>query len=297
MVTVSTEDNKLFCFGLGYIACRLAEVLLGDGWKISGTTRDHDKGAELQLAGVDPCITHGDGFEFSLATALNGSKYVLVSVPPQDNGDLVVQHHAGDISALPGLRWLGYLSSTAVYGDHGGAWIDEATPPAPSSEIGSRRSAAEKSWLALWRKRGIPVHVFRLAGIYGPGRSALDRVRAGKARRIVKSGHVLSRIHVDDITSVLAASMARPRPGAIYNLSDDQPASAAEVTAFAAKLLGAKPPPEISYNASEISLEAGRVFVAHRRVRHNLIKTELGVLLRYPNYAMGLRAIAADEID
>ena len=296
MAAVSAEDNKLFCFGLGYTACRLAEVLIGEGWRIAGTTRDHDKGAELQWAGIDTCITHGDGFESNLATVLRGSRYVLVSVPPQDDGDLVTLHHGGDISALPGLRWLGYLSSTAVYGDHGGAWVDEATPPVPSSEIGSRRLVAEESWLALWRERGIPVHVFRLSGIYGPGRSALDRVRAGTARRIVKSGHVLSRIHVDDITSVLVASMARPRPGAIYNLSDDQPASAAEVTAFAAKLLSAKPPPEISYNASEISPEAGRFFVDHRRVRNNLIKTELGVLLRYPNYEMGLRAIAAGDI-
>ena len=296
MAAVSTEDNKLFCFGLGYTACRLADVLIGEGWSISGTTRDRDKGAKLRLAGIDPCITHSDGFESNLSTALSGSKYVLVSIPPQDKGDLVIQHHAGDISALPGLRWLGYLSSTAVYGDHGGAWVDEATPPVPSSEVGSRRSAAEGSWLALWRERGIPVHVFRLSGIYGPGRSALDRIRAGTARRIVKSGHVLSRIHVDDITSVLAASMARPRPGAIYNLSDDQPASAAEVTEFAAKLLGAKLPPEISYNASDISPELGRFFVDHRRVRNKLIKTELGVVLRYPNYEMGLRAIAADDI-
>jgi len=296
MAAVSTEDNKLFCFGLGYTACRLAERLIGEGWRISGTTRDHDKGAGLKLAGIDTCIAHGDDLGSNLATALRGSRYVLVSVPPQDDGDLVTQLHGGDISVLSGLRWLGYLSSTAVYGDHGGAWVDEATPPVPSSEIGSRRLAAEEAWLALWRERGIPVHVFRLAGIYGPGRSALDRVRAGTARRIVKSGHVLSRIHVDDITCVLAASMARPRPGAIYNLSDDQPASGAEVTAFAARLLGTKPPPEIAYNVSEISPEAGRFFVDHRRVRNNLIKTELGVSLRYPNYAMGLRAIAAGEI-
>jgi len=296
MAAVSTEDNKLFCFGLGYTARRLAEVLIGEGWKISGTTRDPDKGAELQLAGVDAYITHGDGFGSNLATALRGSRYVLVSVPPQDNGDLVTQHHGADISALPELRWLGYLSSTAVYGDHDGAWVDEATPPVPSSKIGIRRLAAEESWLALWRERGIPVHVFRLAGIYGAGRSALDRVRAGTARRIVKSGHVLSRVHVDDITSVLAASMAQPRPGAIYNLSDDQPASSAEVTAFAADLLGAKPPPEIPYDLSEVPPEVGRFFFDHRRVRNNLIKTELGVSLRYPNYAMGLRAIAANEI-
>lgn len=296
MTTAPTEDKKLFCFGLGYTACRLAEGLIGKGWSIAGTTRDHDKGVELQSVGLDVRITRGDGFGPNLAAALRGSSHVLVSVPPEDEGDLVTRHHGADISALPDLRWLGYLSSTAVYGDHGGAWVDEATPPAPSSETGRRRLAAEESWLALWRARGIPVHVFRLAGIYGPGRSALDRVRAGTARRIVKSGHVLSRIHVDDITAVLAASMARPRPGAIYNLSDERPASSAEVTAFAAKLLCAEPPSEIPYNVDEVSPEVSRFFADHRRVRNNLIKTELGVSLRYPDYVIGLRAIAAGEI-
>jgi len=165
----------------------------------------------------------------------------------------------------------------------------------PGSTKRRRRLQAEESWLERWRASGIPVHLFRLAGIYGPGRSALDRVRAGTARRIVKSGHVLSRIHVDDIAAILAASMARPRPGAIYNLCDDRPASGAEVTAFAAALLGATPPPEIPFDAAEVSPEARRFFTDHRRVRNDLIKTELGVSLHYPDYESGLRAIAAGE--
>ncbi len=296
MTTTSAEDRKLFCFGLGYSACRLAEGLVGEGWRIAGTTRDQDKGATLQSLGFDVRITRGDGFGPNLTAALHGASHVLVSVPPDDAGDPVALRHGVDIAALPRLRWLGYLSSTAVYGDRGGAWVDEATPPAPSGEAGRRRLQAEESWLELWRASGIPVHLFRLAGIYGPGRSALDRVRAGTARRIVKSGHVLSRIHVDDIAAVLAASMARPRPGAIYNLCDDRPASGAEVTAFAAALLGATPPPEIPFDAAEISPEARRFFTDHRRVRNDLIKTELGVSLRYPDYETGLRAIASGEI-
>ena len=295
MTTTSAEDRKLFCFGLGYSACRLAEGLVGEGWRIAGTTRDQDKGSTLLSLGFDVRITRGDGFGPNLTAALHGASHVLVSVPPDDAGDPVALRHGVDIAALPRLRWLGYLSSTAVYGDRGGAWVDEATPPAPSGEAGRRRLQAEESWLERWRASGIPVHLFRLAGIYGPGRSALDRVRAGTARRIVKSGHVLSRIHVDDIAAVLAASMARPRPGAIYNLCDDRPASGAEVTAFAAELLGAATPPEIPFDAAEVSPEARRFFTDHRRVRNDLIKTELGISLTYPGYESGLRAIAAGE--
>ncbi len=295
MATVSTEGRKLFCFGLGYTACRLAEGLIGEGWRIAGTTRDHDKSAELQTAGIDVRITRGDDFGPNLTEALRGASHVLLSVPPEDAGDPVARRYGADIAALPGLRWIGYLSSTAVYGDHGGAWVDETTPPAPSGATGRRRVAAEEAWRALARAGGIPVHVFRLAGIYGPGRSALDRVRAGTAKRIVKPGHVLSRIHVDDIAAVLAASMARPRPGAIYNLCDDRPASGAEVMAFAAEMLGVETPPEIPFDAAEVSPEARRFFADHRRVRNDLIKTELGVSLRYPDYEAGLRAIAAGE--
>ncbi len=297
MTTASTEQRKLFCFGLGYAACRLAEGLIGAGWRIAGTTRDDDKGEALRSLGFEVRITRDDGFGPNLAEALGDASHVLVSVPPDHDGDPVARHHGADIAAAAGLGWLGYLSSTAVYGDRGGAWVDEATPPAPSGEVGSRRLGAEESWLGLWRGHGVPVHLFRLAGIYGPGRSALDRLRAGTARRIVKPGHVLSRIHVDDIAAVLAASMARPRPGAIYNLCDDRPASGAAVTAFAAELLGVAPPPEIPLDAAEVSPEARRFFADDRRVRNDLIKAELGVTLAYPDYESGLRAIAAGEND
>ena len=295
MTMASTEERKLFCFGLGYTACRLAEQLIDAGWRIAGTTRDQEKGTALRSLGIDVRITRGDGFGPNVDEMLREASHVLVSVPPDDQSDPVARRHGADIASLPSLRWLGYLSSTAVYGDSGGAWVDEATPPAPSGETGRRRLGSEGSWLELGRTHGIPAHLFRLAGIYGPGRSALDRVRAGTARRIVKSGHVLSRIHVDDIVAALVASMARPRPGAIYNLCDDRPASGAEVTAFAAELLGAAPPPEIPFDAAEVSPEARRFFADHRRVRNDLIKTELGISLRYPDYSVGLRAIAAAD--
>ncbi len=181
-----------------------------------------------------------------------------MSVPPDHDGDPVARRHGADIAAVPGLRWLGYFSSTAIYGDRGGAWVDEATPCAPSGETGRRRLAAEQTWLALWRERGVPAHVFRLAGIYGPGRSALDRVGAGAARRIVKPGHVLSRIHVDDIAAVLAASMARPRPGAIYNMCDDQPASGETSVASNGISGGGATPNSSAANAVTSAPDAGR---------------------------------------
>ncbi len=295
MTATPIEQRNLFCFGLGYTACRLAQRLIGAGWRIAGTTRDDDKSAALRSLGIEVRVTSDGGFGPRLAEALRGVSHVLVSVPPDGDGDPVTGSHDADIAGCPGLRWLGYLSSTAVYGDRAGGWVDEATPPAPSGETGRRRLAAEQAWLALWRERGVPVHVFRLAGIYGPGRCALDRVRAGTARRIVKPGHVLSRIHVDDIAAVLAASMARPRPGAVYNLCDDRPASGAEVTAFAAELLGVAPPPETPFDAADVSPESRRFFADDRRVRNVLIKRELGVTLRYPDYRAGLRAIAAGE--
>jgi len=294
MASISSEERKLFCFGLGYTACRLAEMLIGDGWRIAGTTRDRGKADALRSLGMDVSVTSADGIEPNLTEALHGTSHVLVSVPPGQQGDPVARHYGADIAAAANLRWLGYLSSTAVYGDRGGAWVDETTPPAPSGDVGRRRLGAENSWLELQRTRGVPVHIFRLAGIYGPGRSALDRVRLGTARRIVKPGHVLSRIHVDDIAAILMASMARPRAGAIYNVCDDRPASGAEVTAYAAELLGAMSPPEIPFDSTEVSPEARRFFADHRRVRNDVIKSELGVSLRYPDYEVGLRALATD---
>lgn len=288
---MSPDNPRLFCFGLGYTARRLGERLIGVGWRIAGTTRDGDKVTELRSLGFEVDRWEGDGLAPGMAGALRGASHVLISVPPDDDGDPVARRYGADIAALPGLRWLGYLSSTAVYGDRGGEWVDETTACAPSGQAGRRRLAAETAWLGLWRERGVAAHVFRLAGIYGPGRSALDRVRAGTARRIVKPGHVLSRIHVDDIATVLAASIARPRPGAIYNLCDDRPASGAEVTAFAARLLGVAPPPEIPFDSAEVSPEARRFFADDRRVRNELIKTELGVSLAYPDYESGLRAL------
>jgi nucleoside-diphosphate-sugar epimerase len=214
-------------------------------------------------------------------------------VPPDAAGDPVLDRHGPEIAALPGLAWVGYLSTTGVYGDRGGGWVDEASALRPSGERGRRRVAAEAGWLDLWQRHGVPVQVFRLAAIYGPGRSAIDQLRAGTARRIDKPGQVFSRIHVDDLAAVLAASMARPRPAGVYNVCDDEPAPPEAVTAYAAGLLGIAPPPLAPFAEAELSPMARSFFDDNKRVSNRLIKTELGVTLAYPDYRAGLAAILA----
>jgi nucleoside-diphosphate-sugar epimerase len=202
-----------------------------------------------------------------------------------------------EIAARAGrFRWVGYLSTTGVYGDRRGGWVDEADLRDASTARGRARVAAEDAWLALQRDHGLPVHLFRLAGIYGPGRGPFEKVRDGTARRIVKPGQVFSRIHVDDIAATLRASIARPNPGAAYNVCDDEPAPPEDVLAFAADLLGLPPPPEVPYDAAEMTAMARSFYAESKRVSNRRIKDELGVVLRWPTYREGLRALLAAEI-
>ena len=287
--------SRLFCFGLGYSARALARPLIADGWRVAGTSRGEEGAEAIRALGAEAFVFAPDRPLGEPVRVLAGATHLLSSVPPEDSGDPVLAAHGGDIAGLGGLAWLGYLSATSVYGDRGGALVDESAPLAPSSARGRRRARAERQWLALWQAHGVPVHVFRLAGIYGPGRSALDQVRAGAARRIDKPGHVFARIHVDDIANALRASMARPHPGAIYNLCDDAPAPSAEVVAYACELLGVAPPPPVPFAEAQASMSAmAREFWAdHRRIDNRRMHEELGVVLRYPSYREGLRAILA----
>jgi nucleoside-diphosphate-sugar epimerase len=211
-------------------------------------------------------------------------------VPPDEGGDPVLDLHRAEIDAVSQrLNWIGYLSTTGVYGDRNGGWVDEMSEIKPSGERGRRRAAAEAGWLALSQ----PAHLFRLAGIYGPGSSALDTVREGRAKRIVKSGQIFSRIHVADIARVLEASMARPHPGAAYNVCDDDPAPPSDVIAFAAALLNVPPPPEVPFEQADLSAMARSFYEDNKRVSNSRIKRELGVALQYPSYRVGLPAIVA----
>ena len=285
--------SRLFVFGLGYSALRLARALIADGWSVAGTCRAPAAREALRDEGIDAHLF--DRAQELDRPALDGATHVLSSVPPDEAGDPVLDAHGDDIARIPGLKWAGYLSTTGVYGDRGGARVDETDAPRPTSERGRRRVAAESAWLGLHRAHGVPVHVFRLAGIYGPGRSALDQVRAGTARRIVKPGHAFSRIHVDDIVGVLLASMARPDPGAVYNVCDDEPAPSSDVIAHACRLLAVAPPPETAFDAAALSEMSRSFFAENRRVANDRIRRDLGVRLRYPTYREGLAAILAEE--
>ena len=285
--------HRLFCFGLGYTGTALAESLLAEGWRVAGTTRDAARAVSAM-----PCEVLRFDRDHRLSdpgAALAGTTHLLLSVPPDEAGDAVLDAHAADIAALRGLVWAGYLSTTGVYGDSGGAWVDEASPLRPTGARGRRRVVAEAGWLALRRSAGVPVHVFRLAGIYGPGRSALDRVRADNAQRIEAPGHVVSRIHVEDIVASLRASMARPRPGAVYNLCDDEPAAPGDVVAHACALLRVPVPELVPLAEADLSPMARSFYADSRRVANRRLKEELGIKLAYPDYRAGLAAILAAE--
>jgi nucleoside-diphosphate-sugar epimerase len=273
--------SVLLSLGHGYSAAALARRLLPEGWTVIGTTRHRTEA--LRAEGVEPLVWPGD-----LAPALARATHVLASAGPDANGDPFLQ------AALPAIRaaraeWVGYLSTTSVYGDRQGAWVDEETPLSPNSARAVERVLAERQWLAT----GLPVHVFRLAGIYGPGRGPFEKVRDGSARRIIKPGQVFGRIHVEDIATVLLASMARPNPGRIYNVTDDEPAPAEDVLSHAAALLGLPEPPAIPFEQAQMTPMARSFYLESKRVRNDRIKAELGVTLAYPDYRSGLAALAA----
>ncbi len=284
--------NRLFCFGLGYTGQALARSLLADGWKVAGTCRGEEQAADLAGLGVEIHRFDRTGPLASAASALAGTTHLLSSVPPDADGDAVLDLHAREIADLaPQISWAGYLSTTGVYGTRDGDWVDETSERRPGSPRSRRRMEAEDAWLKLGEESGIPVHLFRLAGIYGPGRSALDQVRAGTAKRVDRTGQVFSRIHVDDIVTVIRASMAKPNPGAAYNVCDDQAAPPADVIAYACDLLGVEPPPLVAFEEADLSDMAKTFWNDNKRVRNDRLHDELGVELAYPNYHSGLEAI------
>jgi nucleoside-diphosphate-sugar epimerase len=284
--------SHLFCFGLGYSALALCRQLAAEGWIVSGTCRTSAKASALRDAGIR--VYYFDRDRPLSLQILEGVTHLLVSIPPDAAGDPVVAIHDRDIAAIDRLSWVGYLSTTGVYGDRGGGWVDETAVLRPTGERGRRRVTAETGWLDLWRNYRVPVHVFRLAGIYGPGRSAFDALRSGSAKRIDKPGQVFSRIHVEDLATVLLASIRRPRPGAVYNVCDDDPSPPEAVVAHAAALLGVPAPPLVPLEAAVLSPMARSFYDNNKRVSNCLIKTELGVSFRYPDFRAGLAAILAD---
>ena len=277
--------NTLLSIGHGYSAQALSRRLIPQGWRVIGTTRSAEKAARLAAMGVEPLLWPGD-----ISAALGQATHLLTSVAPDAAGDPVLREMAGAIAAAR-LSWVGYLSTTAVYGHHNGDWVDEATALTPTTARGAARVRAEAEWAAL----GLPLHIFRLAGIYGPGRGPFEKVRDGTARRIFKPGQVFSRVHVEDIAAVLDASLTRPNPGAVYNVCDDDPASPEDVLSLAAALLGLPEPPMVLYEDAEMTPLARSFYAENKRVRNGRIKAELGVRLRYPTYREGLAGLLKAE--
>lgn len=268
----------------------LSRRLDAAGWKISGTCRKPARQSALGALGISAALFDGEG-SMDAPDLLEGTTHILLSIPPGENGDPAFLHHANDIAAIETVKWVGYFSTTGVYGNRDGDWVDETSDLRPGSDRSQRRVDAERAWLAWGDTHGIAVQIFRLPGIYGPGRSAVDQVKAGTARRISKPGHVFSRIHVEDIATVVAASIAQPEPGGIYNVCDDEPAAPSDVTAYVCELLGQTPPPEIPYDEAEMSPMAKSFWSDNRRVRNNRIKDVLGVKLDFPDYRIGIRGI------
>lgn len=281
----------LLSFGHGYSAQALSRLLAPKGWRIFGTTRSADTAQPLRDSGAEPLLFPAVTDEAPVLAALAEATELLVSIAPGRGGDPVLTRLRAQIEdRAPRLRWAGYLSTTGVYGDHQGGWVDETTPLTPGTLRGQWRKAAEEAWAAV---PGLPLHIFRLAGIYGPGRGPFAKVRNGTARRIIKPGQVFSRIHVEDIAQTLLASIDRPDPGAVYNLCDDDPAPPQEVIAHAARLLSCPVPPAIPFEQADMTPLARSFYAESKRVRNDRIKRDLGVRLIYPTYREGLAAMAA----
>lgn len=282
--------RTLLSFGHGFSARALSRLLLPQDWRIIGTTRSENKAPRLMAEGIEPRIWPGADME----PALNAATHLLISAAPGADGDPVLAQLRDAIASRAGqFAWVGYLSTTGVYGDHQGDWVDENTALTPATKRGIARVEAETAWAAIPE---LPLHIFRLAGIYGPGRGPFSKVRNGTARRIIKEGQVFSRTHVADIARVLAASIAKPNPGAAYNVCDDDPAPPQDVIAYAAELLGLPIPPAVDYETAEMTPMARSFYAESKKVRNDRIKDELGVELLYPDYKSGLKALLAQEI-
>lgn len=282
-MTSGDAQPHLFCFGLGYSSGYLARQLLKDGWRVSGTHRTTEACDAERQHGITAYLFDHDmplGHVWDMQTIT----HLLISIPPDEAGDVVLRLHEQDILQLPNLQWVGYLSTTGVYGDYQGAWVDETCELKATTSRTQYRVQAEQAWL----RTNLPVHIFRLAGIYGPKRNALENLKAGTAKRIDQPNQYFSRIHVADIAQTLKASIERPNPPAIYNVCDDLPSPQADVVTYAAALLGITPPPLVPLDNAALSDMARSFYAQNRRVRNDKIKQELGVGLEYPTYKEGL---------
>lgn len=286
--------DRFFVFGLGYSALAFARLIKPRAEWIGGTVRTADKAAKLRAEAIDTFVFDGTAPGEGIAAALDNSTHCVIAIPPGENGDPVLAHHAEDLVAAKNLSWISYLSTVGVYGNSGGAWIDECTTPRPQPGRSTRRLEAEEAWRNLAERRDIALAISRIAGIYGPGRNALQALADGKARRVIKQGQVFNRIHVDDIAQTLEAELARRADG-VFNLADDEPSPPQDVVAFAANLMGVEPPPEVPFEEADLSPMAKSFYGENKRVSNRRLREELGVALCYPTYRDGLTALWRDR--
>ena len=284
---------RLLSFGHGYSAQALADILLPLGWQIRATTRSKEKFNKIKKPGILVRLWSDQ----SLSDDLDWATHLLISIAPDKYEDLVLKEFREKIiKNIKQFNWVGYLSTTGVYGNHDGGWVDEEEKLIPSTLRGQYRVDAEKEWLRLFKVYNLPLHIFRLAGIYGPGRGPFSKVKSGSARRVIKKNQLFSRIHVEDIAQTLSASILKPNPGAIYNVCDNHPAPPEEVISYAAQLLGLPDPPKVKFEDAIMTDMARSFYLESKKVRNNKIKNELGVLLKYPNYKVGLKALIKEEV-
>ena len=277
----------LLIFGHGYTANAFVDYVRSIDWEIFGTTRNPQTADLLINKGVKPLMWSD---ESKIKSVINRSDYILHSIPPTETGDPVYKRFSkAIISRSTNLSWFGYLSTTSVYGNHDGKWVDENIPVNPSSNRGLLRVKAENNWFSI---KDLPLHIFRLAGIYGPNRSPLDKIRSGKAQLISKPGQFFSRIHVEDIVRILKASIEMPNHGSVYNVCDDMPAAPDEVLDYAAKLINYPDLPKVAFEEAELSPMAKSFYSENKRVKNERVKSELKITLKYPNFETGLNALA-----
>lgn len=286
---------NLFVFGLGYSASWYARTRGGTYARVAGTVRSASKRDALMREGMSAFVFSPLETEDGLRDALAQADRLLVSAPPGMSGDPALARFADAVAAAPNLRSIVYLSTIGVYGDRGGAWVDEKTPPAPANERSVWRLAAENDWRGLARAKGAAAHVLRLASVYGPGRNALATLRAGNARRIVKKGHVFNRVQIEDVARAIDAAFAFPDPRAdrVWNVCDDEPAPSQDVVVYAANLLGVEPPPEIAFETADLSPTARSFYEECKRCSNRAMRGELGVRLAYPTYREGIKQLYA----
>lgn len=288
------ENQKCFLiFGAGYSAQAFAREKPTAEFPVTGTTRSENKFARLRRAGIAPLLFDGRS-SFALAAELAVVTHLIVSAAPDETGDPVLNALADELRAAANknLRWIGYLSTVGVYGDHGGGWVDEETPPRPKSRRSQERVAAEAAWAAFGAQTRTPVAILRLSGIYGPGRNAFVNLRDGTAKRLVKPGQVFNRIHVSDIAGALW-HLSEREAGGIFSVTDDEPAPPQDVVAFAAELMGVEPPHEIAFETAELSAMQRSFYGENKRVANARLR-QAGYSFRFPDYRSALRAMWAD---